>query len=97
MFRKALRLHEDDDVATVLSDVAEGNRVVVGDRAGRCVCDLVSRDPIGAFHKVALHPIGVGEVVHKYGEAIGRAIEDILPGSHVHVHNLESIRTKKHD
>lgn len=94
---KALRLHEEDDVATLLSDVAEGDHVVVEDDAGRCVCDLVSHDSIGTFHKIALHPIGACEVVHKYGEAIGRATEDILPGSHVHVHNLESIRTRKHD
>ncbi|EHF01374.1 hypothetical protein HMPREF1008_01854 [Olsenella sp. oral taxon 809 str. F0356] len=94
---KALCLHADDDVATVLSDVAMGDRVVVTDRAGNCVCDLVSRDSIGIFHKIALHHIDVGAVVHKYGDAIGRATEDILPGGHVHVHNLESIRTRKHD
>lgn len=97
MYCKALCLHANDDVATVLSDVDAGDRVVVTDKAGGRVCELVCQDSIDAFHKIALHPIGSGEVVHKYGEAIGRATEDILPGGHVHVHNLESIRTRKHD
>lgn len=94
---KALRLHEGDDVATMLSGVAAGDCVVVVDEVGACVCELVSRDSIDAFHKIALRPIEAGEVVRKYGEAIGRATEDILPASHVHVHNLEGIRTRKHD
>ena len=29
-----------------------------------------------------------GEVVRRYGEAIGRASQPIAPGQHVHTHNL---------
>lgn len=39
-------------------------------------------------HKVAIKPISTGEAVVKYGQFIGKATQDILPGQHVHSHNL---------
>jgi hypothetical protein len=39
-------------------------------------------------HKVAILPIKAGEAVVKYAQAIGRATEDIAPGTHIHSHNL---------
>src|SRR5262245_13547763 len=44
--------------------------------------------PIPAGHKMALTPIAAGEVVHRYGQAIGRAKKPIVPGEHIHTHNL---------
>ena len=41
-------------------------------------------------HKVARRAIAQGEFVIKYGEIIGRAIQDIAPGEWVHTHNLRS-------
>lgn len=49
---------------------------------------LVSKEAIGAGHKVALRRIPCGEQVIKYGESIGRATEDIAEGAWVHAHNL---------
>jgi (2R)-sulfolactate sulfo-lyase subunit alpha len=46
--------------------------------------------PIG--HKVALKDLARGETVMKYGIDIGRTIESIKAGEHVHVHN---VRTKR--
>ena len=43
-------------------------------------------------HKLALRQIGSGEEILKYGSVIGRATQDILPGEHVHVHNVQSLR-----
>lgn len=45
-------------------------------------------DSIPAGHKIAVARIQSGEVVHRYGHAIGRAKERIEPGRHVHTHNL---------
>jgi altronate hydrolase len=39
-------------------------------------------------HKVALRAVPKGEPVRKYGQIIGFATQDILPGQHVHSHNL---------
>jgi len=43
-------------------------------------------------HKYAVRDIEAGENIVKYGQPIGIASKDILPGQHVHVHNLESDR-----
>ncbi len=43
-------------------------------------------------HKVAIRAIPKGEAVMKYGLSIGSAMEDIQPGDHVHIHNVESNR-----
>lgn len=46
--------------------------------------------PIG--HKVALTDLAEGETVIKYGEDIGRMVEPVGKGGHVHVHNLKTKR-----
>lgn len=46
--------------------------------------------PVPAGHKAARGSIRRGELVIKYGEAIGRATQDIAPGEWVHTHNLKS-------
>ena len=46
--------------------------------------------PIG--HKVALADLRAGDTVIKYGEDIGRMVDDAPRGGHVHVHNLKTKR-----
>jgi altronate dehydratase len=46
------------------------------------------RQPIPSGHKVALQEIAPGEAVRRYGQVIGHASQAILPGEHIHVHNL---------
>ena len=36
--------------------------------------------------------IAAGEEIIKYGYPIGRAVRDIQPGEHVHIHNVGSLR-----
>ena len=38
-------------------------------------------------HKMAAEPIAKGQPVLKFGQIIGFATEDIVPGAHVHTHN----------
>src|SRR5579863_9954529 len=45
-------------------------------------------DPVPAGHKIAIARIPAGEVVHRYGQVIGRAKQLIEPGRHVHTHNV---------
>lgn len=89
----ALVVHPDDDVAVALHDVEAGATVDVR-RAEAIVRVKVNQDiPLG--HKFALHALASGAPVRKYGECIGVATADIVPGSHVHVHNMASRRARK--
>ena len=80
MLSPFMKLAHDDDVGVAIRKVA----------AGTAVGDLVVRDEIPLGHKVALHPIGEGARVLKFGVPIGRATRDIAKGELVHTHNLTS-------
>lgn len=79
---KILHLHPRDNIGVVIADLAPKDSVSVG--SGR----VVTRDPIGLGHKVALSDIPEGQPVYKYGQTIGFATRDIAAGEHVHSHNL---------
>jgi altronate hydrolase len=46
------------------------------------------RQAIPTGHKLALAAIAPGEMIVRYGQAIGPAAERIEPGEHVHTHNV---------
>ncbi len=77
-----IRLDSSDHVAIATTAVSAGQPVSVGG------VDIVARVAIPAGHKVALEKIPAGSLVHKYCQPIGMATADIVPGDHVHVHNL---------
>lgn len=77
-----IHLHPADDIAVARVPVGAGAELRVDG------LHLLTRDPIPAGHKVALRRIQSGEMVHRYGQNIGRAKRDIEPGEHVHTHNL---------
>ena len=88
---QALVLHAHDNVATALRALDAGSQVRVhGAEAADTRVTL--REPMALCHKFALRAIARGEVVVKYGEAIGRATRAIEVGEHVHTHNLVSGR-----
>jgi (2R)-sulfolactate sulfo-lyase subunit alpha len=85
--------HKGDNVAVV---VVEG--VGAGqDLFGVCLEDdadfwtRANQDtPIG--HKVALSDLAEGQDVIKYGQVIGRLVQPVKAGDHVHTHNLKTKR-----
>ena len=79
---KALLVHPDDSVATLIEPAQAGETVTVGDRAVAALADT----PGG--HKLATRAIRAGEPVLKFGFAIGIATADIAVGAHIHTHNL---------
>jgi len=89
-----LRVSEKDNTAVVFSeDVREHDTLHVrGQKGDIQKIDLLSSIPYG--HKVAVRPIEVGSPILKYGEEIGVATHDIKVGEHVHVHNLDSQRSR---
>ena len=78
----AIRLHPKDDVAIARVNISSGTKLEIGDVA------LTARQDIPAGHKIALRDIAAGEMVHRYGHAIGRAKQPIRAGEHIHSHNL---------
>jgi altronate hydrolase len=86
---KLIVLHDGDDVAVTVEDLAPGVPIEV---EGCEAFASVGRVPAG--HKIALRDIAAGASVHKYGSAIGVATHDIRQGEHVHIHNLVSARAR---
>lgn len=86
-----LILHANDNVATTLRNMAAGEVVPFEDALGERRT-LVLAEPIPFGHKVAVRDVASGDLLYKYGEVIGRAFAPIPLGTHVHVHNVESLR-----
>jgi altronate dehydratase small subunit len=87
---KAIIMKPVDNVCTVIETIEPGTVVIARGSDGEAHITAAEKIPFG--HKIALRAIKKGEAVKKYGETIGLATRDILPGEHVHVHNLESCR-----
>lgn len=77
-----LVLNEKDNVGVVRLPIAEGSEVVANGHK------VTARQTITPGHKIALKPVAAGALVHKYGETIGKATEEIPAGAWVHTHNL---------
>ena len=78
MGRRFLVLDSDDNVATLLDDEVELQRLDDG---------MVINGQIPFGHKISLYSIARGEAIIKYGVSIGVATSFIEKGVHVHVHN----------
>lgn len=87
----AIVIDERDNVATALVPLEAGAPTTIRLR-GSVVDGPVVRDKIPPGHKFALTRIRKDGYVIKYGEVIGKAMRDIDPGEHVHVHNVVSLR-----
>lgn len=87
-----LKVSDKDNVATIFAEgITDGTEVEVRDKKGnREIIRVIGNIPYG--HKIAVTPIGKGELIIKYGEEIGIATADIQKGEYVHVHNLDSMR-----
>jgi altronate dehydratase small subunit len=88
----AIGLTERDNVATVLRDVAAGERLIV--RIGAVESSLTALEAVPLCHKISLAPLKSGDRIVKYGQVIGAASRDIPAGSHIHIHNMASLRAR---
>jgi len=86
---KAIVMDEKDNVATLLLRIKADDQVQIA--VGERYFTTQVKESIPYGHKIALTDIEKGEKIIKYGEVIGRAINDIKKGTHVHVHNIESL------
>jgi altronate dehydratase small subunit len=83
-------IKRQDNVATAIRDIPAGGEARVGLEDDILTLTVGQDIPLG--HKLAVKDIGRGEEILKYGAVIGRATQEIRPGQHVHVHNVESLR-----
>jgi len=81
-----------DNVGVAVAAIGAGERVAGVALEDGCRLEIEARSDIPLGHKVALASIGAGEPVIEYGVPIGKAIQPIAVGEHVHVHNLRSAR-----
>jgi altronate hydrolase len=78
----AIHLNPLDNVAIARVPLSAGMKLRVDG------VPITVLDAVPAGHKVAVARIQPGEMVHRYGQAIGRAKIAIEPGRHVHTHNI---------
>ena len=84
---RCFRVNAADNVATLLDDAPAGPVHVLG---GDAPCLITALCQISLGHKIALHDIGSGQAIVKFGAGIGRASRDIAAGDWVHLHNCQS-------
>jgi altronate dehydratase small subunit len=82
----AILIHETDNVAVCLEDIAAGAEAAV--MAGKDTLTVTATDAVPRGHKIAMRDIAEGESILKYGEVIGKATQTIGVGNHVHRHNV---------
>lgn len=85
--KKGFRIHEFDNVATLLADAFDEDIQIIGATIEKPVhcCE-----PVNYGHKIAVFDIAPNADVVKYGVVIGTAIQAIQAGQWVHLHNCKS-------
>lgn len=77
-------MNPDDNCATVLEDISKDSQIQI-----RKISITINQN-ISLGHKIALEDIRKGDLVKKYGQAIGITTVDIKIGDWIHTHNLTS-------
>jgi hypothetical protein len=92
-FRQAsFQIEKEDNVVVALSDLEPGNVKIHGSSR---LATIEITDSVQQGHKIANCTISAGEPILKYGVPIGIAINDIEPGTWVHLHNCKSYYDKR--
>jgi len=85
--KKGFRIHEFDNVATLLADAADEDIQIIGATIDNPVYCC---EPVSYGHKIAVFDVAANADVVKYGVVIGTAIQAIQAGQWVHLHNCKS-------
>lgn len=83
---------KEDTVGVVVVDISKGQSAKGRTLGGNDAPEIKSRSDIPLGHKIALRDFEPGDTVIKYGVDIGKIVEPIKTGEHVHVHNLKTKR-----
>lgn len=90
--KQAILLSKNDNVATLLSEVNEGEQVEI--KGVESAKIIISNQKIPMGHKIAIERIGDRNKIIKYDNVIGIATQNIQKGDHVHIQNVASNRTE---
>jgi len=82
----------DDHVAMALEDLQGGETITLA--MSERTIEITLKEHIPLCHKFAVVDLGPGTLVRKYGQTIGMTSRAISAGSHVHVHNVVSLRAR---
>jgi hypothetical protein len=88
MQKRGMLLHPEDNVVVVLEATKAGDPVEINP-GGEI---LVSHDDVNFGHKLARFDLEADQAVVKYGNPIGKTLQAISGGCHVHVHNIVGLR-----
>ena len=84
--------HEDNVGVVVVEGLKAGTDMLGVVTADDSTFRLTARADVPIGHKVALKDLKAGDTAIKYGEDIGRIVDAVAEGGHVHVHNLKTKR-----
>ena len=91
--KHSILLHEpDDDVGVAVFDLKKGATACAVTLEGKPAGSVKLRDKVPLGHKVAMRDVAKDKAVIKYGHQIGKAVQPIAKGAHVHTHNLKTMR-----
>ena len=86
-------VHEKrDTVGVAVVDVKAGQSLEGRRLDDNSVVKAKSNMDIPLGHKIALKDFSVGDDVVKYGVVIGKVVQPIKQGDHLHVHNVKTKR-----
>jgi (2R)-sulfolactate sulfo-lyase subunit alpha len=86
-------VHENaDSVGVATVDIKKGDMAngLYMDTQKKIEVKALQDIPLG--HKIALQDHKISDGVIKYGHDIGKVVDDIKKGDHVHIHNLKTRR-----
>ncbi len=81
-----------DTVGVAVVDITAGTQCAGRDLSSNQPQQAKATQDIPLGHKLALKDFAVGDTVIKYGNDIGKVVQPIKAGQHVHVHNLKTKR-----
>lgn len=81
-----------DTVGVAVTDIAAGMDCTGRDLSTNKPLQAKALQDIPLGHKLALKDFSLGDTVVKYGCEIGKAVQPIQAGQHVHTHNLKTKR-----
>ncbi len=81
-----------DNVGVAVVDLESGTDCTGRNLADNSALSARTAQAIPLGHKLALKDFKVGDEVTKYGCVIGRIVQPVQAGHHVHTHNLKTKR-----
>ncbi|HEX7362385.1 MAG TPA: UxaA family hydrolase [Bryobacteraceae bacterium] len=81
-----------DTVGVAAVDITAGTECTGRDLSTNKALKAKATEDIPLGHKLALKDFASGDTVIKYGCEIGRIVQPVKAGQHVHIHNLKTKR-----